>query len=404
MASIFDIPEFCLAEILSHWIVLVDITNLDSAFCTIVERNGLLTVFKHAAFVVQEILNLKCTKQLRYICIRLIKVKRISFQQYHEIQNFHTMVQGSDSVELLSLPFYDNSIIPFINSCTALQTFLVYGNAPSESGSYILDIDPMRLNNLTDFRGQGNNVSESSINHLANNCANIARLNIIYENLVVPCDAITKLLRMQGSALREIRIAAEKAERADTITTCLAQHCPMLQFVYLDAFMDITLPHIIKLLKQCPQWTYLSATGHHHVLDFSMDRQQPRSVATLSLALTLAYIPAHESHIETLLTLVPDCVCIDLSVDLTPRLFRAISNNLLNLREFTSWYGSPKITTSDITHLLLVCTHLQNLTILGTSGNIKTINCWLSRYSRNETKVTIFSCMQTNQTTLSKTD
>ncbi len=314
-----------------------------------------------------------------YLHMRRIKLSNLEFKKSETWRKMHSDCSKIETLIFdnccnMTLTNYVVRVLPFINMCTLLKVLYVSGRAPSISGSYILDINPVIASNLTFFSGDGRNVAQASIEHMAVHCKLLSVLYLKYLYAAIPLRSLLKLIEI-NSNLTDLAItaAAVHMENLSDYFNTIAKSCTMIRSVQFENFREVELSLVTKLLKQCGRLVDVSVRGKSRDgqridIHRCLLRHSPFSRLRLSPGL----LPVSDVDVTELLQELPHCRSFNLH-NMSKALMYHIFKHFPRVKSFRASLCAPNIITEDIIAMLTACTSLEQLTLsAGGGGN----NSW----------------------------
>ncbi len=388
MTVLFELCDEVLITIMTQWLDLKDVMCIDSACCSLMERNQILNLFQHNGFAMH---NVRICQQtvLDYLRLRWIKLNDVFFTDFSTIENMSLNTTRMTTVRFhmrtFSLKDCIKSVIPFLNKCCSLKKLQL--PTCRSRRSLIPRIDSKILENLEHLYAHKYNVDERSLMKLTEYCTSLTQLSLLVPP--VPIILVNNLLQVNRNLLF-FHLSGVVGDYAQVLNV-LTHSCKMLIscFIYAKTSVaeEFDLTCVINLFKHCRNLQEVDL-GYSHNKIMTCFRDHLCRLAVCSPIVHLAHVRFGSNNVRLsdyqlmeLLNLLPSYVIV------LHRLTKRLANFIIScryehLKRLVAKECAPDIHADDAISILFACPTLKRLELLGFAGDNNRVTDWIEASDR----------------------
>jgi hypothetical protein len=254
--TIFSYPDDVLFGLITEWLCIHSIVNVDSSLCTKFYRRDFLNLLNHDSMALVHGISDNDTplQLLEWICLKGIKLSELCLSKMHF--NHVELLKRLDLSSTTHLRFNQQNKLPqvasisIIKSCPKLLS-LAFCSIDKLSDSLISKIP--NINTLTELVivTKSPKLTLKSFEYIANNCANLKELTIVNKHttddksLYTP-DLLVELLEKNHN-LTIISMDLHRHvtdEKEQSILQIISQYCNKMKECYITTFEVMRVSHI----------------------------------------------------------------------------------------------------------------------------------------------------------------
>ncbi len=395
MSFLLSLPEILCNEVLSQWICLDDVQNIDNAFCNTIDRCLLMDLFQTSEFAVR-FETKSCDVIMDWILLRDIKLQNLYLQFNNPEFILSCMDVNTSRVTeikfelsfISSRRLTEDSLICLINTCPMLTSL----NVEAFGHDSIAEIKPEILEQLTTFiyTGGFSVYPDQVINLITTSCPNLTTLGFLVPDLSNATTEVITFLQT-STATDKLKIISFHGPFVNTkVINTIATHCSQLTELNLSGnvtavpLQDTTVlinnySNLQRLTACMTTYEYIytrqfnSATNNLSVTFNQAFSYSTPDINTKRKAIVLTILNESAENAESFFEIVTNFHSIKLSYAKTNTNVVSIANIILHNPKLVEFGFLDATSELRVAMLLQRC---QSLCVLTINGNLlpKTTN------------------------------
>jgi hypothetical protein len=281
MSLLHNLNLLFVFTVISKWINLKSLMDLDSAMCNTVERNEFLNRLKHCELTFVGMFDIKVTFNklfgLQWIILRKVKVKCLIIDVFKDLFSFNPILMIKDGllsrVEYLHLrninfiQLRPTIFKEILNACEKL-TSLHIDSVQFFNSTFLDSVNTLILDQIITFSFKGN--IPTDLESVSKNLRRLENLKLKGPNSDIKFLVNLSSLIITNKHLRNITIG-ESIPTDDLIVSLIYSNCFQLETLALNCHKQIkNCEDLVKLIKECSTLQVVNI-GHNlfYEIDFS---------------------------------------------------------------------------------------------------------------------------------------